>query len=75
MLEIYIEGPTLEDFCANEAIDLWVGECPINRKPHQSTRNSYKPLMKKGTDDDDDSDTDELIELDIDKWDAWFYED
>ena len=31
--------------------------------------------MKKGTDDDDDSDTDELIELDIDKWDAWFYED
>ena len=50
-------------------------ECPTNRRPHQSTRNPYRPRKKKGTDDNDDSGTDELIEVDIDKWDAWFYED
>jgi len=74
LIEVYIEGPTLEEFCADETIDLWLEECPTSRKPHQSTRNSYRSCKKKSTSDESETE-DNSIELDIDKWDAWFCDD
>jgi len=39
----------LENFCADEAIDMWMEECPTNRRPHQSARNPYRPCKKKSS--------------------------
>jgi len=57
---------------------LWIEECPISRRPYQSTRNLYRIRKKSSleTDGNDESETeDKLIELDVDKWVAWFCDD
>jgi len=74
LLEIYIEGPSLENFCADEAIDLWMEDCSSSRRPHQSARKSYRPRKKSSAEASDQSE-DEELQLDIDKWDAWFCEE
>ena len=48
LIEIYVEGPTLENFCADGAIDLWLDDCSTSRRPHQSARKLYKTHDKKG---------------------------
>ena len=47
LIEIYVEGPTLENFCADGAIDLWLDDCSTSRRPHQSARKLYRTREKK----------------------------
>ena len=84
LIEIYIEGPTLENFCADGAIDLWLDDCPTSRRPHQSTRKLYRPREKKGDSagsssekaaEDGDETDDEECKFALDKWDTWFSDD
>jgi len=46
LIEIYAEGPSLDNFCADHAIDLWLEDCPTSRRSHQSERKAYKVCEK-----------------------------
>ena len=41
-MEVYHEGPSLEDFHADAAIQLWWEGCKTNRRPNQSFRKQYR---------------------------------
>jgi len=76
-LEIYIEGPTLEDFSADSAIELWLSEC--TQRPQQNARKKYKSrdqsVGSSSTTDQLESKSDgdgEPQKLTLDEWDQWF---
>jgi len=84
LIEINVEGPSLDNFCADHAIDLWLEHSPTSRRPHQSERKAYKVCEKKcslsmtsSVDKSDDenkstcSDDDEPKFI-LDKWNQWF---
>ena len=84
LIEIYIEGPTLENFCADSTIDLWLDDCPTSRRPHQCTRKLYRPREKKGDSagsssekaaEDGGETDDEECNFALDKWHTWFSDD
>ena len=76
LLELYIEGPTLAEFSADSAIELWLSEC--TRRPQQSARKKYKSREQTAgssstTVDELESDEDsETQKLTLDEWDRWF---
>jgi len=87
LIEIYVEGPSLDNFCADHAIDLWLEDCPSSRRPNQSERKAYKVRDKKCSpssskeksgdqdEEEDNNDTctdDDEPKLILDKWDQWF---
>ena len=43
LLEIYIEGPTLNSFCPDVAIELWWSDCCTTRGVNQLPRKTYRP--------------------------------
>ncbi len=66
LLEIYVEGPKLAEFCQDTAIELWWKDSTTPRRPNQGPRN------KKSKDGEFDSDIDtETDELDLTLWDEW----
>ena len=80
---IYVEGPSLENFCADHAIHLWLEDCPTSRRPHQGARKPYRVREKKdgpssskdvsGDQDEEDNDSDDdEPKFTLDKWDQWF---
>ena len=83
LIEIYVEGPSLENFCADHAIDWWLEDCPTSRRPHQDARKPYRVREKKdgpssskdvsGDQDEEDNDSDDdEPKFTLDKWDQWF---
>ena len=77
LIEIFVEGPSLANFSADHAIDLWLHDCSTTRRPHQTTRRPYKPREKKVEGDCESLEVDEAElsdenELTLDKWDQWF---
>ena len=43
LLEIQVEGPSLQNFSADEAVRLWWDSCCTSRRVNQAPRKSYKP--------------------------------
>ena len=41
LLELYIEGPTLQSFCPDRAVELWWSDS--HRRVHQQPRKEYRP--------------------------------
>ena len=41
--EICVEGPSLQNFAVNSAIDTWWKDCRTTRRPNQSQRKDYRP--------------------------------
>jgi len=75
LLEIYIEGPTLAEFSADSAIELWLSEC--TRRPQQSDRKKYKSREQTAgssstTDELESDEESETRKLTLDEWDQWF---
>ena len=82
LLLLSIEGPPLQDFSPDPAIDLWWKEKTTCRRPHQNPRKQYKKRQLQQSQSSststadgsqsssDDSDTDLLAE-----WDDWIEEE
>ena len=41
LLEIHVEGPSLQDFKPNSAVESWWSSCKTSRRPNQSSRKEY----------------------------------
>ena len=73
ILEIRLEGPPLEDFSPNKAVETWWNDS--TRRPNQSTRNRYAPRSGEGSTSTsitipDEAESDSTLSLD--EWDSWF---
>ena len=49
LLEIFVEGPPLEYFSADQAVELWWRDCCTTRRVNQGPRKPYRP--RKGKED------------------------
>ena len=70
--EINVEGPPLENFSADHAVDLWWADCA--RRPNQGPRKEYRPREKDpeiSTSDDPDLESKDAAEFTLDDWDEW----
>ena len=47
LLEIFVEGPPLDCFSANSAVDLWWSSCCTTRRVNQGPRKPYRPRSGK----------------------------
>ena len=65
LLEIGIEGPTLDSFSADQAVQLWWEDCRTSRRVNQRQRKEYQQR----TQPESDSSGEELTTED---WDRWF---
>ena len=73
LMEINVEGPLLENFSADLAVDLWWAECA--RRPNQGPRKEYRPREKdpeSSTSDNPDLESKDAAEFTLDDWDDWF---
>ena len=66
LMEVYHEGPTLENFHTDAAIQLWWEGCKTNRRPNQGIRKQYR-ARKPGELAQDDS----TSSFSLDDWDVW----
>ena len=74
LLEIFVEGPPLDCFSADPAVDLWWSSCCTTRRVNQGPRKPYKPRSDKSsssTASQSDSESEE-VRLALDNWDNWF---
>ena len=74
LLEIFVEGPPLNCFSADPAVDLWWSRCCTTRRVNQGPRKPYKPRSDKSsssTASQSDSESEE-VRLALDDWDNWF---
>ena len=49
LLEIFVEGPPLDCFSADAAVDLWWSSCCTTRRVNQGSRKPYRPRSDKST--------------------------
>ena len=76
LLEVNTEGPTLSNFCADAAVNLWWSDCSSGRRVNQKPRKEYRKRKQSSStvaDTSDDSESEN--ELDLDTWDDWFHTD
>ena len=78
LLEVNTEGPSLTNFSADAAVDLWWIDCSSGRRVNQKRRKEYRRHKKRNssstvTNTSDDSESEN--ELDLDIWDEWFHTD
>ena len=73
LLEVNTEGPTICNFSADAAIDLWWSDCSSGRRVNQKPRKEYKRRKQSSSATQDDSESEN--ELDLDIWDDWFHAD
>ena len=75
-LEIFVEGPPLDCFSADSAVDLWWSSCCTTRRVNQGPRKPYRPRNGKSGPSIESvtpqSDSDEEVHLALDDWDNWF---
>lgn len=69
LLEVNTEGPTVDSFSADAAVDLWWSDCSSGRRVNQNPRKAYKKREQSSSTMTDDSQSDN--ELDLDIWDDW----
>jgi len=70
LLEVNTEGPTLKDFSADVAVDLWWTDCSSGRRVNQKPRKNYRRRARE-TSEHSESEN----ELDLQQWDSWFHDD
>ena len=74
LMEIFVEGPPLDCFSPDPAVDLWWTSCCTTRRVNQGPRKPYRPRRDKSgpsTAPQSDSESDE-VHLVLDDWDKWF---
>ena len=70
LLEIFVEGPPLDKFSADSAVELWWTSCTTTRRVNQTPRKSYRPrASNESTSCTTES---EEIPLALDEWDTLF---
>ncbi len=82
LLEILVQGPSLQNFSPKQAVDLWWSDCKTTRRINQGPRKEYRPRrrqsiseagpsssspMSSGT-----TSTTEEQQLALHEWDKWF---
>ena len=67
LLEVNTEGPTICNFSADAAIDLWWSDCSSGRRVYQKPRKEYKRRKQSSSATQGDSESEN--ELDLDIWD------
>ena len=67
LMEIHVEGPSLERFSADQAVKAWWEDCKTARRPNQSARRPYAS-RRPGTDEESESE----LSLSLSDWDTWF---
>ena len=77
LLEIQVEGPSLQEFKADEAIRLWWDDCCTTRRVNQNPRKPYKPRSDSAASSSiSSSDTSEAetsaSATSLSVWDDWF---
>ena len=73
LMEINVERPTLENFSADHAGDLWWADCA--RRPNQGPRKECRPRQKDSetsTCDDQEHEGKDTADFTLDDWDEWF---
>ena len=73
LLETFVEGPPLDCFSANSAVDLWWSSCCTTRKVNQGPRKPHRPRSDKSsssTASQTESESEE-VQLAVDDWDNW----
>lgn len=75
LLEVNTEGPTLSNFSADSAVDLWWSDSSSGRRVNQKPRKEYRRRKESSTHVSSDSEDVSETELDIDAWDNWFHVD
>ncbi len=75
LLEIFVEGPPLDCFSSDQAVELWWRDSCTTRRVNQGPRKPYRP--RSGKDDLPGRSTEELDSetestLALDDWDKWF---
>ena len=71
LMETNVEGPSLDNFSADRAINLWWSD--RTRRPNQKPRKEYRKRKQTNNDDSDPEET--AGDFSIDHWDAWFADD
>ena len=74
LLEIFVEGPPLDCFSADQAVELWWHDCCTTWRVNQGPRKPYRP--RKGKEDIPGPSTvpeqESEVRLVLDDWDEWF---
>ena len=72
LLEVNTEGPSLSNFLADSAVDLWWSDSSSGRRVNQKPRKEYRKRKQSSTQAASDSEDGSETELDLDIWDSWF---
>ena len=72
LLEIFVEGPPLDCFSADPAVDLWWSSCCTTRRVNQGPRKPYRPRSDKSGPSTAPQSNSEEEHLALDDWDNWF---
>ena len=72
LLELNIEGPSLSQFSADAAVDMWWTECCTTRRVNQNPRKEY--ATRGGTNSQSEESVNESPQLVLDDWDNWMSE-
>ena len=74
LLEIFVEGPPLDCFSADAAVDLWWSSCSTTRRVNQGPRKHYRPRSDESSSSMPSQSASESEEahLALDDWDNWF---
>ena len=67
---INMDGPPLEDFTADSAVDLWWKD--TTRRPNQKERKEYVPRESSSSRNDVNELSKPTEEYSLDDWDEWF---
>ena len=73
LLEVNTEGPTLRDFSAEAAVDLWWTDCSSGRSVNQKPCKEYRRRARETSEHSESEESEH--ELDLQQWDNWFYDD
>ena len=74
LLEVNTEAPSLSNFSADFAVDLWWHDCSSGRRVNQKPRKMYKRHQQSSsTEAHTLSDSESGNDLDLDTWDDWFH--
>lgn len=76
LLEIKVEGPSLSDFNAKHAVELWWKDCQTTRRVNQAPRKEYRPRVASSSGEEGPLSTSTCASSSSDDtlsdWDNWF---
>lgn len=78
LLEVFVEGPSLRDFSADSAVDLWWKDSCTSRRPNQGPRKAYQEVVHLQVSGDSSESQDigtEVSTISLDDWDDGFMAD